>query len=170
MIKRGSHILIVLWLASSLRAAGVEVPRWQPHDFTFATKVIHGNPFDVSMSAQVSGPRGTSGQRRGGKAKANRKIRISFQVNAKVGKRRQHIRCTKRNISASRLNLFQFTLCARQVAFPKNTIYVLATFEVQHFIIAEIEPTLQRKLDLIFEPTNREGSILLATWGEVEHP
>ena len=58
MIPRRLHILIVLWLASSLRAAGVEVPRWQPHDFTFAAKVNQGNPFDVSLSANVSGPDG----------------------------------------------------------------------------------------------------------------
>jgi len=46
------------------RAAGltdaekVAVPRWEPHDFAFTSAAVPENPFQISFSAEVTGPNG----------------------------------------------------------------------------------------------------------------
>jgi hypothetical protein len=54
-----SLTIVILSVGNSqLRASDVNVPRWQPHDFAYVAKDIPGNPFEVSLSAEVTGPQG----------------------------------------------------------------------------------------------------------------
>lgn len=53
--------------ARDARAAGVQVPRWQPHDFAFkaaaaaaAAAAPPSNPFQVDFSADIAGPNGVT--------------------------------------------------------------------------------------------------------------
>ena len=57
-----ASIMAVLAIASvaCLSAAEVQVPRWQPHDFAFSLDAPQGNPFQLSFSAEVLGPKGIS--------------------------------------------------------------------------------------------------------------
>lgn len=48
-----------IWFAgASPFANALEVPRWQPHDFSFTAKTSPANPFMVAFSASVTGPGG----------------------------------------------------------------------------------------------------------------
>jgi len=64
MRTRNLFRLFISWLASMIlttvgTAANAPVaPRWQPHDFSFATQVRPPNPFMVSFAATVKGPAG----------------------------------------------------------------------------------------------------------------
>jgi Protein of unknown function (DUF4038)/Domain of unknown function (DUF5060)/Putative collagen-binding domain of a collagenase len=51
-------ISFLMPLASWSIASTAMVPRWQPHDFTFPSKVGSKNPFQVDFSADVTGPDG----------------------------------------------------------------------------------------------------------------
>ena len=50
-----NRFAIALLLAGALHA--VDVPQYQPHDFTFAA-TVSGNPFDVVLEGEFSGPNG----------------------------------------------------------------------------------------------------------------
>jgi hypothetical protein len=50
--------LILIWFASPIMAADVQVARWQPHDFVFSSSAAQANPFRVAFSADVIGPVG----------------------------------------------------------------------------------------------------------------
>jgi len=41
-----------------IAAADVQVPRWEPHDFSFTVAVPPPSPFQVQLSAEVAGPNG----------------------------------------------------------------------------------------------------------------
>jgi hypothetical protein len=44
--------------ANTTPAPNTQVPRWQPHDFTFTSASTPPNPFTVNFSADMSGPNG----------------------------------------------------------------------------------------------------------------
>lgn len=44
--------------ASSMASQEVQVPRWQPHDFNFQSRIKYENPFLVPFSATVTAPNG----------------------------------------------------------------------------------------------------------------
>lgn len=46
----------VLFTAASPTVNALDVPRWQPHDFSFTAKSEAPNPFQIPFSATVSGP------------------------------------------------------------------------------------------------------------------
>jgi len=51
-------IALSIWISAPLKAADVEVPRWQPRDFEFKSNTEQANPFQVDFSADVVGPNG----------------------------------------------------------------------------------------------------------------
>ncbi len=57
-MNRVSLIFTLLAYASSVDAQEIQVPRWQPHDFTFQSQTNDENPFMVSFSATVTRPDG----------------------------------------------------------------------------------------------------------------
>ncbi len=55
-----SCLLSPLLIVAATATDAVEVPRWQPHDFVFASTAGPANPFTVSFSATVNGPGGVT--------------------------------------------------------------------------------------------------------------
>ncbi len=57
---KGVTVFAVCILGSRPDAHGAEmpVPRWEPHDFTFASSTMPENPFRVILNAEVTGPTG----------------------------------------------------------------------------------------------------------------
>ena len=53
-------VLLALWPARawSESPAGTDIPRWQPHDFSFISHTTSPNPFQVALSADLVGPGG----------------------------------------------------------------------------------------------------------------
>jgi hypothetical protein len=51
-------IFICLLLMIPSIAWGIEIPRWQPHDFTFSSNSKTDNPFQIQFRATISGPGG----------------------------------------------------------------------------------------------------------------
>ncbi len=49
---------VLACLTARVNAATPDVPRWQPHDFSFTAKTDSPNPFQVPFSADVTGPDG----------------------------------------------------------------------------------------------------------------
>jgi hypothetical protein len=47
-----------LVLGLAMLGEAVEVPQWQTHDFAFKSSTKHENPFNVALSAEVTGPEG----------------------------------------------------------------------------------------------------------------
>ena len=45
-------------LANAASFTALEVPRWQPHDFTFPCDTVAENPFQVAFSVEATGPNG----------------------------------------------------------------------------------------------------------------
>ena len=52
--------IVVALFAGPLRAAEVEVPRWEPHEFAFQGDAGGRNPFQAAFSADVEGPGGAA--------------------------------------------------------------------------------------------------------------
>jgi hypothetical protein len=48
----------ILGVGLTVTASAIDVPRWQPHDFSFPAKGSAANPFLVDISATVTGPDG----------------------------------------------------------------------------------------------------------------
>src|SRR3954447_25006074 len=57
---RLSIVLGLFLVFAPLLASGVEVPRWQPRDFSFKADAGSGNPFQVIFSADAAGPSGAT--------------------------------------------------------------------------------------------------------------
>ena len=56
-----AFLAIVVPMVFTVRggAADIEVPCWQPHDFSFTSTAAQANPFQVTFSAEVTAPDGT---------------------------------------------------------------------------------------------------------------